>query len=78
MMSIPKKQTDIIKKKYGAMHRGWRSLPVEATVGKTKWHTSIFLDNRSGAYILPLKAQVRKKEGIMAHDQINFTIKILA
>ena len=77
MASVPKKETDIIKKKYGAMHRGWRSLRVEANVGKTKWQTSIFLDNRSGLYILPLKAQVRKKEGIMAHDKINFKIKIL-
>lgn len=76
-VSVPKKETTQIKKDYGALSLGWRSLPVEVTVGKTKWKTSIFLDSRTDTYLLPLKAQVRKKEAIFAREYITFTLKIL-
>jgi|SRR3989344_7942360 len=55
--------------------RGWGSVPVRATVGKTKWDTSIFPDEE-GPYLLPVKAQVRKKEGIGDGDTIMLSIQI--
>jgi hypothetical protein len=41
--------------------RGFGSLPVLVTVGGTTWKTSIFPDKKSCSYLLPLKADVRKK-----------------
>jgi hypothetical protein len=76
-VSVPKKESEKIKKKFGADARGWGSLPVAVTLGKMKWKTSIFPEKRSGEYILPLKAEVRKKEGVMNGDIISFTIEIL-
>ena len=63
-LTLPKKQSDDIKARFGVTARGWGSLPVIVTIGKTNWETSIFPDKKAGAYLLPLKAYVRKKEKI--------------
>ena len=75
-ISIPKKQGENIKKKFGANVKGWGSLPVLAKIGKTSWRTSIFPDKRSGSYLLPLKVEIRKKEGIFKGDIVDFSIKV--
>lgn len=56
--------------------RGFGSLPVEVTSGEVKWKTSIFPDKRVGAYMLPLKAEVRKLLGVTTGDQVEITIVI--
>ena len=75
-VTIPKKQSDEIKKNFVARKRGWGSLPVTATLGKTKWNTSIFPDKKSASYLLPLKSDVRKKEGLRAGNAITFLIEV--
>lgn len=75
-VTLPKKIADEIKKNFGAKSRGWGSFPVTAKIGKTSWKTSIFPDKRSESYILPLKAEVRKKEGIFQGDRITFFLEI--
>ena len=40
------------------------------------WKTSIFPDKRSGTYLLPLKASVRRAEAISEGDTIAFTLEI--
>ena len=75
-ISIPKKQTEDIKRRFGAKAKGWGSLPVVVNIGKTKWKTSIFPDKKSGTYLLPLKADVRKKEGVFKGDFVNLLIEV--
>lgn len=60
----------------GAPRVGWGSIPVSVTVGKTTWKTSIFPDKKSGSYLLPMKAEVRKKEDISAGDTIPVSLSI--
>lgn len=76
MIYLPKKEAAVIRKKFSSVHRGWGSLPALVTLGKTSWKTSIFFDKRSDTYILPLKALVRKKEGIFAKDKVSFSLEI--
>lgn len=75
-VTISKKETTRINALYGTLKRGWGSLPVQATIGETTWNTSIFPDKKSGTFILPLKALVRRKEGIEAGDKIHLQILI--
>ncbi len=75
-VSIPEEVCDEINDRYGLMKRGWGSLPVVITIGKTIWKTSIFPDKQTGSYVLPLKADVRKREDIRVGDTINFVLKI--
>lgn len=41
---------------------GFGSVRVQACIGDTAWKTSLFPDKKSGSYVLPVKAEVRKKE----------------
>lgn len=75
-ITVPQKLSRTIFDTFGAVHRGWRSLPLDVTVGKTRWKTSMFWDTKEKGYILPLKAEVRKKEGIKDGDRISLRIVI--
>ena len=77
-VTFPKIPAKEIKKTFGNMKRGWGSLPVKVTIGKTSWKTSIFPDKKTQLYLLPLKADVRKKERITHGDTIALTIEIRA
>lgn len=75
-LHIPKERSAELRAKYNNKHKGWNSLPVEVTIGKTSWKTSIFYERKSESYLLPVKAEVRQKETIFAGDTINFLIKV--
>lgn len=77
-VTLPKKTKENIDFFFSHVKRGWGSLPVLVTLGKTTWKTSIFPDKESGSYILPLKAEIRKKEAINEGDDIKFSLKIKA
>jgi hypothetical protein len=74
---ITKKVGQEIRETYSKSARGFGAVKVEVTIGETVWPTSMFPDKYSGSYILPLKAQVRKKEDIEAGEEVKFTIKII-
>ena len=76
LIYLPKKKSVEIKKRFGAKQRGWSSLPVEVTIRKTSWRTSIFFDRRAESYILPLKVGIRRKEEIGEGDEITFSLEI--
>lgn len=67
-----------IKAQHGAKARGWGSLPVGVTVGTTSWVTSIFPDAKEGTYLLPIKAEVRKKARISQGDVVHVKIEVRA
>lgn len=75
-IGVPKKEGEEIKKKYGARAKGWGSLPVTATIGDTTWHTSIFPDKKSGSYLLPLKAKIRKTEEIADDSIVSYRLRL--
>ena len=75
-ITLPKKESDLIKEMFGSLQLGWGSLPVKATIGQTSWKTSIFRDKKAEAYLLPLKTEVRKKENISPGDIVDFIIEI--
>lgn len=75
--TIPKKESSEIKETYKGLTRGWGSIPVEVTIGKTTWKTSIFPDSKSGTFILPIKAMVRKREEVYEGDPCTISLKVL-
>lgn len=74
---VDKKTSETIKAKHTRVRRGFGSVRVNATIGKTTWQTSIFPDSRSGTYLLPLKASVRHAESIADGDTITFNLAII-
>lgn len=75
-LTLAKEPSESIRKTFGPLARAWGSLPVTVTIGKSSWETSIFPGKKAGAYLLPLKAEVRKKEQIAEGDKITFSIAI--
>lgn len=61
-----------------AARRGWRSVPVLATVGATTWRTSVFPEKARATYLLPLQADVRRAEDLVAGKEIEVTIQFEA
>lgn len=75
-VTIPKDISDDIKKLFGDRAKSWGSLPVEITVRSTTWKTSIFPDKKEGAYLLPLKKEIRIKENISIGDSLHFLLEL--
>jgi len=76
-ITVPKKESVDIKTHYGKNARGWGSLPVSVTIGKTTWKTSIFPDRKSGTYVLPVKTEVRRKETLFDEDRVEVSCTLL-
>jgi len=76
-VSVSRQASKDIREIFGGSVRGFGSIPVVVTVGQTSWKTSIFPDKKSGTYLLPLKAMVRKKEGIHEGTLLTYSIKIV-
>ena len=55
-------------------HRGFGSVRVRATIGTTSWETSVFPDTRSGSYLLPVKAAVRRAQDLDDGDVARVTV----
>jgi hypothetical protein len=56
--------------------RGWGAMKVRATIGDTDWETSIFPAKDVGGWLLPVKAAVRKAEGIVVGDEVAVTVRL--
>lgn len=76
-VNVTKKVSEEIKENFSGSKRGFGSIKVKVTVGSTTWSTSIFPDKKTGTYILPLKAKVRKRENINDGGSISYTLEIL-
>jgi len=50
--------------------RGFGSVKVRARIGGSDWATSVFPSKTHDGYLLPVKAAVRKAEGLAAGDRV--------
>lgn len=76
-VTVPSGVSSEIYTGFGDMHRGWGSLPVVVRVGVTSWKTSIFYEKKNATYLLPVKGEVRVREGLKVGENINVSIEIL-
>ncbi|HVR89859.1 MAG TPA: DUF1905 domain-containing protein [Novosphingobium sp.] len=65
----------LMRRLEGGHRRGWGSLKVMAEIGATRWATSIFPGNEA-SWLLPVKAGVRKAEGIAEGDEVDVSIEL--
>ncbi|MBF0267746.1 MAG: DUF1905 domain-containing protein [Alphaproteobacteria bacterium] len=75
-VTLPKKESSVIKHLSSSKRRGWGSVPVRATISQTSWKTSIFPDSKAGAYLLPVKADIRKKENLSEGSKVTVELEI--
>ncbi len=58
------------------IRRGFGSVRVNARINGVAWKTSVF-PQKSGGYLLPVKAAVRRDAGIAAGDAVTVSIELL-
>ena len=54
----------------------WGSVYVKVRLGDTRWETSVFPSKDVGGYLLPVKAAVRKKEGVGEGDMVTVELRL--
>ncbi len=74
-VSVPEDASDEIQARSDGLTAGFNSVPVQVTVGRTTWRTSIF-PGGDGRYSLPLKKSVRVAEGIERDSVVDVTIEL--
>ena len=75
-VTVPEERSAEIKAHALGTPRGFGSVRVEARIHDVTWRTSVFPLN-SGGYLLPLKAEVRRKAEIGAADEVTVEIDLL-
>ncbi len=67
--------TALMRRLDGGHRPGWGSLKVRVTIGDSCWSTSVFPSKQQG-WLLPVKAAVRKAEGIGEGDVVELTLEV--
>ena len=57
-----------------AVTYGWGMIPVEVTIGRTTWTTSMY--PKQGGYLLPVKDAVRSAEGLAVAAAVEVTLRV--
>ncbi len=75
-IAVPKNLSADIRAMSTGLRSAFGSLRVVATIGNSEWGTSVFADSKAEGYLLPVKAEVRRKEGLKHGDRVVVTLEI--
>ncbi len=76
-VSLPVDVSEEIRDLTDGPRRGFGSLRVRVTVGRSTWTTSIFPDSNTGGYVLPIKRKVRDAEALEPGDVATVTLELV-
>jgi hypothetical protein len=74
-LTIPEEQAGEFRAEAFGNRRGFGSVRVAVAIGDVRWRTSVFPAS-GGGYLLPDKADVRKRAGIAAGDDVTASLEI--
>ncbi len=75
-VSLP---TDIaveIRESLKWQEEGWGRMKAVALIGNSQWDTAIWFDKKQNTYLLPIKATVRKKEGLEVDKEVRVVVGV--
>ena len=75
-VSLPADMSTEIRENLKWQEEGWGRLKITAEIGSSQWKTSIWFDTKRNTYLLPLKADIRRKEKIEIGNNIDVIIWI--
>jgi hypothetical protein len=75
-ITVPEELAGEIRAESLARRGGFGSVRVQATINGITWRTSVF-PQKSGGYILPVKAEVRRRANIAAGDEVSLALDLL-
>ncbi|ULQ61013.1 DUF1905 domain-containing protein [Brucepastera parasyntrophica] len=71
---LPKELAKDIRKNFKFLEEGWGRMKTIVKIGNSEWETAIWFDTKHDTYLLPLKAEIRKKEKIEIDKEIEIII----
>lgn len=75
-ITVPEELAAEIRAQALAHRSGFGSVRVEAKIGEVTWRTSVF-PQKGGCYLLPVKAEVRRRADIAAGDDVSLTLRLV-
>jgi len=63
-VSLPNELAKEIRNVLKSEEEGWGRLTATAKIGDSEWKTALWFDTKVNTYLLPLKAEIRKKENL--------------
>jgi uncharacterized protein DUF1905 len=76
-VSLPTGASEEIRELTGGRRRGFGSVRVRATIGTSRWTTSIFPDSARNAFVLPVKRAIRTAQALAAGDRATVTVELI-
>ena len=73
-VTVPDEECGALEAASAFVTYGWGMIPVAAQIGATEWTTSLF--PKDGRYIVPIKASVRKAEGLELGDTVTVRLAV--
>lgn len=73
---LPREASEEIEEMADGVAGGFGSLRVTVTIGTSRWRTSIF-PGGDGRYVLPIKAAVRRVEGLGLGDEARVALELV-
>jgi hypothetical protein len=73
-VSLPQEMAKEIRENLRFLEEGWGRMKASAKIGASEWETAIWFDTKHKTYLLPLKAEIRKRENIGTDKDIEITI----
>tara|TARA_B100000508_G_scaffold138385_1_gene134369 strand:- start:54467 stop:54766 length:300 start_codon:yes stop_codon:yes gene_type:complete len=75
-VSVPADQAKEIRQFNKDLEEGWGRLKATAIANDHEWKTAIWFDKKKNTYLLPIKADIRKRFSLKEGDQIKVSILI--
>lgn len=75
-VSLPQEIGKEIRDHLKFEEEGWGRMKATAKIGNSQWETAIWYDTKHNTYLLPIKAEIRKKEQLEKNKDIETTIWI--
>jgi hypothetical protein len=76
-VSLPAEVSDDVRALTDGSRTAFGSTRVEVRIGETTWSTSIFFDRKRDCFLLPVKADVRRREGIGDGDRVKVHLALV-
>jgi len=73
-VTVPEKQCEELNALSRFVTYGWGMIPATVRIGRTEYRTALW--PKDGRYIVPIKASVRKAEGIEEGDTVTVRLAV--
>jgi hypothetical protein len=71
---LPDEEGELLAANVAALSYGWGCIPVAATLDGVRYTTSLF--PKEGGYLLPVKADVRRRAGVELGDVVDVEMEV--